>query len=162
MRVSKKKPDKRIFEKHPDISLSKKSPDKRIFKRIIRHGSVVGAVFAIVVFLLDFFNVNIDLLSRENRPPEFHDKIQLSRSCVPVGGTATAIVFVTDPDGDEDELHYFWGSSLGTIQLDRFGGPKCTYIAPDQPGVDFITVIVYDGEGATDKDFIHVTIVEAK
>ncbi len=144
------------------MRVSKKKPYRRIFKRIIRHGSVIGAVFAIVVFLLDFFNVNIDLLSTENRPPEIHDRIQLSRSCVPVGGTATAIVFVTDPDGDEDELHYFWGSSLGTIQLDRFGGPKCTYIAPGQPGVDFITVIVYDDEGATARDFTHITVKEAE
>ena len=146
----------------PNRRAPRKGPPKGLFKRILRNASVFGAGFGIVVFMLDFFNVSIDILSRENRPPEIQDKIQLSRNCVPVGETATAIIFVTDPDEAEDEIHYFWGSSLGTIQLDRFQGPKCTYIAPDQPGVDFITITVYDGEGATDKDFIHVTIVEAK
>lgn len=150
-----------ISKKNPDKKASKKGLPKGLFKRILKHGSIYGAIFGVIVFMLDFFNVNVDVLSKENRPPEIQDKIQLSRNCVPVGETATAIVLVND-DNDEDEIHYFWGSSLGRIQLDRFQGPKCTYIAPDQPGVDFITVTVYDGEGATDKDFIHVTIVETK
>ena len=98
MGISKRNPDKRFLKKKPDISLFRKSLDKRFFKRFMRHGTVIGASFAVVVFMLDFFNVDWDLFSRENRPPEIQDKIQLSRSCVPVGETATAIVFVTDPD----------------------------------------------------------------
>ena len=131
-------------------------------KRIAKHGPALGVILGVALFMLDFLNVNIDLLSRENRPPEINDKIQLSRSFVPVGETTTAIVFVTDPDGDEDEIHYFWGSSLGKIQLDRFQGPKCTYVAPNQPGVDIITVTVYDDEGATARDFAIITIKEAE
>ena len=160
MGISKRNPDKRFLKKKPDISLSRKGPDKRFFKRVARHGTVVGAILGIALFSLDFFNVDIDLLSRENRPPEIRDRIQLSRSIVPVGETVTAIVFVNDPDGDEEEIHYFWGSSLGKIQLDRFQGPKCTYIAPDQTGVDVITVTVYDDEGATNRDFTLITIKE--
>jgi osmoprotectant transport system substrate-binding protein len=47
-------------------------------------------------------------------------------------------------------------------QLDRFGEPEITYVAPDQPGVDFITVIVHDREGATDRDFRTITITERR
>ena len=151
-----------IFKKNSDKRASKNGPKKGLLKRIVKHGSVIGAIFAVVVFLCDLFNINFDLLSRENRPPEIQDNIQLSRSIVPVGETLTAMVFVTDPDGDEEEIHYFWGCSLGRIQLDRFQGPKCTYIAPDQPGVDFITVTAYDSEGSTTRDFTLVTIKEAE
>jgi osmoprotectant transport system substrate-binding protein len=53
---------------------------------------------------------------------------------------------------------------LGRIgeQLNRFEGPQITYVAPDQPGTDFITIIVNDREGATDRDFRTITVTERR
>ena len=138
-----------------------KKTDKGFIKRIARHGPVVGGVVGVLLFLLDFFNVNIDFLSRENRPPEIQEGVRISRNVVSVGETLTAMVIASDPDGG-DEIDYFWGSACGRIQLDRFGGPKVTYIAPEQPGVDMITVTVYDKEGKTDRDFVIITIIESR
>ena len=138
----------------------RKIPGMGRFKRIAKWAAPIGLVLGVIVFALDFFNIYIDFISRGNRPPEIHDGIQISRNIIPVGETLNAMVMATDPEGDE--LEYFWGSSCGNIQLDRFGGPKITYIAPDQPGIDFITVTVYDQEGATDRDFEVLTIIEAE
>ena len=131
------------------------------FKWFKKRGPWIGAAFAIFVFILDFCNVHIDFFTTANRPPQIQDGIQLSRNVIPVGETINAMVIVTDPDSG-DELNYFWGSALGIIQLDRFGGPKVTYIAPAQPGVDVITVTVYDREGESNRDFICITIREAE
>jgi len=139
----------------------KKVPDKGGFKRIIRWWPLIAGVFGAIVFMLDFFNIYVDFISRENRPPEIHDGIRISQNVVPAGETLTAMVIATDPDRG-DEIEYFWGSACGNIQLDRFGSsPKITYIAPEQPGVDVITVTVYDKKGAVDRDFEVITIIEA-
>lgn len=126
-----------------------------------KRGPLIGAIFAVFVFILDFANIRIDVFTRTNRPPQIEDGIHLSRNVVPVGETINAMVIVDDPDSD-DQLNYFWGSAVGTIQLDRFGGAKVTYIAPAQPGVDVITVMVYDREGESNRDFICVTITESE
>ena len=139
----------------------RKKPYTGRFKWILKRGPLIGVVFAVIVFMLDFFNIYVDFISRENRPPEIHDGIRVSRNVVLVRETLNAMVIATDPDTG-DEIDYFWGSACGKIQLDRFGGPKVTYIAPDQPGIDFITVTVYDQEGATDRDFEVLTIIEAE
>ena len=143
------------------MARKRKIPETGRFKWIVKRGPVIGVVFAVIVFALDFFNVYVDFISRENRPPKIHDGIRISRTVVPVGETLNAMVIATDPDRG-DEIKYFWGSACGTIQLDRFGGPKVTYIAPNQPGPDIITVTVYDQEGATDRDFEVITIIEAQ
>ena len=122
--------------------------------------ALVAAAVTLFWFPLDIFNVELDVLSRVNRPPEIHGSVQLTRSVVSVGETATARVFATDPDGREEEIRYFWGAALGRIQLDRFTDDQCTYIAPDRPGVDFITITVYDNKGESARDFVIVTIVE--
>ena len=131
------------------------------FKRIVKWAAPIGVVLGVLVFALDFFNIYVDFISRGNRPPEIHDGVQISRNIIPVGETLNAMVIATDPDTG-DEIDYFWGSACGKIQLDRFGGPKVTYIAPNQPGPDIITVTVYDQEGATDRDFEVITIIEAQ
>ena len=136
-----------------------KTPPVGVFKRIFKRAPLIGVIFAVIVFVLDFFNVYVDFISSENRPPEIHD-IRISRNVVPVGETSNAMVIASDPDGG-DEIDYFWGSACGKIQLDRFGGPKVTYIAPDQPGIDVITVTVYDQEGDTVRDFEVITIIES-
>ncbi len=138
----------------------RKIPGMGRFKRIAKWATPIGIVFGVIVFALDFFNIDVDFISRGNRPPEIYDGIRISRNIVPVGETLNAMVIATDPDGDE--LEYFWGSACGKIQLDRFGGPKITYIAPDQPSIDFITVTVYDTKGATDRDFEVITVIEAE
>ena len=96
-----------------------------------------------------------------NHAPTIQEGIRLSQPVVPVGETVTARVIVNDPDAG-DEISYFWAAQLGKIgeQLNRFEGPKVIYVAPDQPCVDFITVIVYDREGKTDKEFRAITVTE--
>jgi len=98
-----------------------------------------------------------------NEPPVIQD-FQLSRDTVAVGGTVSARIVVKDTNLPDDEIHYFWAAYLGRIgeQLNRFEGPQVTYVAPDQLGVDFITVMVHDREGETDKDFIPITITERR
>ena len=137
----------------------RKTPPVGGFKRILKRAPLIGGIFAVIVFALDFFNVYVDFISSENRPPEIHDGIRISRNVIPVGETLNAMVIATDPDGG-NKIEYFWGSACGKIQLDRFGGPKVTYIAPGQPGIDIITVTVYDQEGATDRDFEVITIID--
>ena len=93
----------------------------------------------------------------ENHPPVIDDT-RVTQTIVETGQTVSAKVVATDPD--RDELDYFWGAVKGTIQLDRFKDDQCTYIAPDLPGIDVITVTVQDNENASDKDFVIVTVVE--
>lgn len=133
----------------------------RISKRTGVWLTAAAAAVTLILLLLDLFNVVVDFVSTVNRPPEIHE-IQVSRNIVPVGETATAMVIAADPDGGEGEIQYFWAAASGRIQLDRFEGPQVTYIAPDEPGVDFITVTAYDREGATVRDFILITIKEAE
>jgi glycine betaine/choline ABC-type transport system substrate-binding protein len=97
------------------------------------------------------------------QPPTIQN-FQLSQETVEAGETISARVIVHDPNLPDDEIHYYWAAQLGRIgeQLNRFEGPEVTYIAPDQPGVDFITVIVNDREGAMDRDFRHITITERR
>jgi hypothetical protein len=128
----------------------------RISESTAKWLGAAAAAVAIVSFSLDFFNV--DIVSNENRPPEIRRGPELARTFVSPRETIAAKVWATDADGDE--LEYFWGVSFGTIQLDRFPGPKATYVAPDRPGVDFIRVTVSDPEGATDQAFAAITIVE--
>ena len=99
---------------------------------------------------------------KPNEPPVIQDGVRLSREVVSVGETVDARVIVKDPNLPGDEIHYFWAAHLGRIgaQLNRFEGPQVTYVAPDQPGVDFITVIVYDREGETDQAFRPITVTE--
>jgi len=128
----------------------------RISESTAKWLGAAAAAVAIVSFSLDFFNV--DIVSNENRPPEIRRGPELARTFVSPRETIAAKVWATDADGDE--LEYFWGASFGTIQLDRFPGPKATYVAPDRPGVDFIRVTVNDPEGATDQAYTSITIVE--
>jgi osmoprotectant transport system substrate-binding protein len=97
------------------------------------------------------------------QPPTIQH-LQLSQETVEAGETVSARVIVHDPNLPDDEIRYSWAAQLGRIgeQLDRFEGPQVTYVAPDQPGVDFITVIVHDRAGAIDRDFRHITITERR
>ena len=99
-----------------------------------------------------------------NHLPTIQDGIRLSRPVVSVGEIVPVRVIVKDPDLPDDEIHYFWTAYSGKIgeQLDRFQGPEVIYVAPDLPGIDVISVMVYDREGETDKDFCIVTIREAE
>ena len=98
-----------------------------------------------------------------NAPPVIQDGIRLSRPVVSVGEIVPVRVIVKDPDA-KDEISYFWAAHSGRIgeQLDRFQGPEVIYVAPDRPGVDVISVVVYDRKGETDKDFCIITIKEAE
>jgi osmoprotectant transport system substrate-binding protein len=104
-----------------------------------------------------------NLPGTDPQPPTIQN-LQLSQDIVEAGETVSAKVFVHDPNLPDDEIHYHWAAQLGRIgeQLDRFEGPQVTYVAPDQPGIDFITVMVYDRKGATDRDFRHITITERR
>jgi hypothetical protein len=99
----------------------------------------------------------------KSQPPVIED-FHIAREVVQTGETVDIQVFVKDPNQPEDVIKYFWAAQLGKIgeQLDRFQGPKVTYIAPDEPGIDFITIIVQDRDGGTDRDFKTVTITERK
>jgi len=99
-----------------------------------------------------------------NEPPVIQDGIRLSRPVVSVGEMVPVRVIVKDPDVPDDEIRYFWTAHSGKIgeQLDRFQGPEVIYVAPDRPGIDVISVMVYDRKGETDKDFCIITIKEAE
>ena len=107
----------------------------------------------LIVFYVMMMTPNED---GENLPPVIHD-IQVTPKTIQTGQTVSAKAFATDPNGDQ--VHYIWGSVLGRIQLDRFKDDQCTYIAPDLPGLDIITLKVYDKDGSDDR-FEIVTIVE--
>ena len=117
--------------------------------------AILGWVLIIVWYLLNIIGNG----GGGNLPPEIRDTL-VAQTRVETGQTVSARVFATDADGDE--IHYFWGAVLGRIQLDRFQDDGCTYIAPDLPGIDIITVTVYDDEDASDRDFVIITIVEGR
>jgi osmoprotectant transport system substrate-binding protein len=98
-----------------------------------------------------------------DQPPTIQS-FQLSQDSVPAGETLDARVIVQDPNLPDDEIDYFWQAYLGNIgeQLNRFQGPEVTYVAPDQPGVDFIAIIVHDRQGGTDREFRAITITERR
>jgi len=122
--------------------------------------SPVTAAIMTILYILNMVGV---LPPLPNRPPEIQDGIRLSRPVVSVGEIVPVRVIVKDPDAG-DETHYFWAAYSGKIgeQLDRFQGPEVIYVAPDLPGIDIITVMVYDREGETDKDCCIVTIREVE
>ncbi len=134
----------------------KKFDRKTLSKLFLTWISPIGIVVMIVWTLIQMINI-------ENRPPTIQDGIRLSRPVVSVGEMVPVRVIVTDPDA-KDEIHYFWTAYSGKIgeQLDRFQGPEVIYVAPDLPGIDVISVMVYDRKGETDKDFCIVTIKEAE
>jgi len=122
---------------------------------------ILSAIMAVLGWALLIWN---NLPSAENYPPAIQDGIQLSQEMVPAGETVSVRVIVNDSNLPDDELHYFWAAQLGRIgeQLNRFYGPEATYIAPDQPCLDFITIIVHDREGETAKDFRAITVTERR
>jgi len=130
---------------------------KTISKLFLIWISPIGVVVMIVWTILQMLG------PLPNRPPTIQDGIRLSRDVLSVGETVSVRVIVNDPNAG-DEINYFWAAHSGTIgkQLDRFQGPEVTYVAPDLPGIDVITVMVYDRKGETDKDFCMVTIKEAE
>ncbi len=142
----------------------RKIPGMERFKRIVKWAAPIGVVFAIIVFALDFFNIYVDFISRGNEPPAIQDGIRLSRPVVSVGEIVPVRVIVKDPNLPDDEIRYFWVAHRGKIgeQLYRFQGSEVIYVAPDLPGIDVISVMVYDRKGETDKDFCIVTVVEAE
>ena len=136
-----------------------KSEGKPISKLFLTWIGPVAAAIMTVLYTINM--LGLTLRTPPNQPPEIQAGIRLSQEIVVVGETISARVIVKDPDAG-DEIHYFWAAHLGRIgkQLDRFQGPQVTYVAPDQPGVDFITVVVYDGEGETDREFRPITVTE--
>ena len=114
--------------------------------------AVVGWLLLIVFYLMAMV-CNDD---GGNGSPIIHE-IQVTPKTVQTGQTVSVKAFASDPDGDE--IHYIWGSVLGRIQLDRFRDDQCTYIAPDLPGADVITMKAYDKDGS-DNGFEIITIVE--
>ncbi len=126
-------------------------PGKRISKFILTWISPLGWLLLIIWYVVNLMPAG------GNVPPIIHG-IEVSPSTVQTGQTASVRVHASDPDGDE--IHYFWGSALGRIQLDRFQDDQCTYVAPDLPGVDFVWVTAYDDKGAEVEGFEIVTIAE--
>ena len=143
-------------------SRKKKFDWARVFGAIGKNLWPVAAGITIMWYVFDIMGVT--LRPPPNQPPTIQDGIRLSQEIVAVGGTISARVIVKDPNLPKDEINYSWAACEGRIgeQLDRFQGPAVIYIAPTIPGRDVITVIVYDREGETDKDFCIVTIKEAE
>ena len=135
----------------------KKFDRKTISKLFLTWISPIGMVVMIVWYLMQMINIG-------NRPPEIQDGIRLSRPVVSVGEIVPVRVIVKDPNLPDDEIRYFWVAHSGKIgeQLNRFQGPEVIYVAPDLPGIDVISVMVYDRKGETDKDFCIVTIKESE
>ena len=93
-------------------------------------------------------------------PPLQIVNIQISPRTVQTGQTASIRVFTTGGS----KIYYIYAAVSGTIgeQPDRFQEQesRATYVAPELPGADVITVIVYDDKGEEDRGFTTVTIVE--
>ena len=91
-------------------------------------------------------------------PPLQIVKIQVTPRTVQNGQTDSIRVFATGGS----KIHYIYAAVSGKIgeQLDRFQGSEVIYVAPEKPGGDVITVIVYDDKGEEDRGFTTVTIVE--
>ncbi len=139
----------------------KKFNRKTIAQLFLTWISPIAAAVMIVWYIITIIQ---GCVPEPNRPPEIQEGIRLSQPVVSVGEIVPVRVIVKDPDLPDDEIHYFWTAHLGKIgeQLDRFQGPEVIYVAPDLPGIDVISVMVYDREGETDKDFCIVTIREAE
>ena len=91
-------------------------------------------------------------------PPLQIINIQVTPGTVQTGQIASIRVFATGGS----KIHYIYAAVSGRIgeQLDRFQGSEVIYVAPEKPGGDVITVIVYDDKGEEDRGFTTVTIVE--
>jgi osmoprotectant transport system substrate-binding protein len=139
------------------MSARKKKGPKISIDRWITLVSGIAAVVGWALLIM------ANMPGTDPQPPTIQD-FQLSQETVEVGETVSARVIVHDPNLPDDEIHYFWAAQLGRIgeQLNRFEGPQVTYVAPDQPGTDFITIIVNDREGATDRDFRTITVTERR
>jgi osmoprotectant transport system substrate-binding protein len=140
-----------------EMSAGKRKRPKISLDRWITLVSGVAAVVGWALLIM------ANMPGTDPQPPTIQD-FHLSQETVEVGETISAKVIVYDPNLPDDEIQYFWAAQLGQIgeQLNRFEGPQVTYVAPDQPGVDFITIIVNDREGATDRDFRTITITERR
>ena len=147
--------------KKKESELKKKESDRKtISKLFLTWISPVTAAIMTVLYILNMVGV---LPVPPNRPPEIQDGIRLSRPVVSVGEMVPVRVIVKDPDA-KDEISYHWAAYSGKIgeQLNRFQSSEVIYVAPNLPGIDVISVMVYDRKGETDKDFCIVTIKEAE
>jgi len=135
-----------------------KIPKRQTFSKVMRdYVSPTMAILGWLLLIIFYVMMIRGDGGEENRSPVIHG-IQVTPKTVETGQTASVQVFASDPDGDE--IHYIWGSASHRIQLDRFQDDQCTYVAPDLPGTDVITIIAYDGKGAEAKGFEIITIVE--
>jgi PKD repeat protein len=81
--------------------------------------------------------------------------ISVSQSILGVGETAVIEAFVSY-SGDETLLIYEWKASGGTIGRT---GKKVNYIAPSQPGVYTIELVVSDG-AISDGEIVEITVTQ--
>jgi hypothetical protein len=134
-----------------------KTPEKKTVSDIIlNYVSPMMAVAGWLLLIIFYLMAMCGGGDEENLPPAIHD-LQVTPKTIQTGQPVSAKAFATDPN--DDQLHYIWGSVLGRIQLDRFKDDQCTYIAPDLPGIDVITLKVYDKDGC-DNRFEIITVVE--
>jgi hypothetical protein len=89
-----------------------------------------------------------------NRPPVINSFF-VENDKILVGGRTTVITVASVPD--DDPIDYEYDAIRGTIQGI---GESVTYIAPNGPGSDTISVRVFDDRGASTIDELIVTIFE--
>ncbi len=81
------------------------------------------------------------------------NNIEVSRSFIGAGDTTSVEAFVSY-SGDETVLLYEWSADAGTI---GGSGSRANYIAPDSPGIYFITLRVNDG-AVSDEQMVQIDV----
>ena len=115
------------------------------FRLVLNYVAPLMAVVGWLLLIIFYVMAMVESDDGGNGSPMIHE-IQVTPKTVQTGQTASAKAFASDPDGDE--INYIWDCVLGRIQLDPHGDDQCTYIAPDLPGADVITLKVYDKDGS--------------
>lgn len=88
-----------------------------------------------------------------NDPPEI-EEIAINKTEIEPGDAVAINVIASDPDGDK--LTYEYEFSAGEI----VGSSSIvTWIAPDEPGIQFIKVTVSDGD-KWDQESIEIEVIE--
>jgi len=100
----------------------------------------------------DTLSVWIEVLEKVMDPPEILS-LEADPMKVDLSGTIELTCLAMDPD--QDALSYEWKAVAGSLVSNQ---NLATYTAPDRKGTYFITCIVTDTDGMSDKDSVKILV----